>query len=360
MRSARITAVIWLFAAACFFILEDSLLAAVLLLCTAAVFLCCLLMAAASGRRCIVEIRASENINKGDVPSARVRIKNLSLLPVFRYAFSLSCENVLTGEQCAVPLSLSAGPKGETELTVSLEEGFCGYIRYRAREAGAWDPFCLFRFKRETDAEAGTYVMPQIREMPIDTEQLSAYNMESYLYSSAKKGNDPSETFGIREYAPGDSPKTIHWKLTGKAGDVMVRELGLPVENSVLLLLDKRMEKGESLEAEFKENAVELFLSLSHGLISQDMAHSVAWQDYRTGRFILRRITNTAELWAVCGILLAGPFGEDPVSTPVHYLENCGEQRFASCLYVTAGGSPDAERLEGYCATTIYRAQKDE
>ena len=159
---------------------------------------------------------------------------------------------------------------------------------------------------------------------------------------------------------PGDSPKTIHWKLTGKMGEVVVRELGLPVENSVLVLLDKRRAKGEVLLPEQMDQAVELFLSLSHCLIRQDMSHCLGWQDYRSGHFIIRRVTSAAQLWEICGLLLADPFQEDPVSTAVHYLESCGNLRFASCLYVTAGQDPQAERLEGYCATTVYRAQPGE
>lgn len=54
----------------------------------------------------------------------------------------------------------------------------------------------------------------------------------------ARPGTDPSETFSIREYLPGDPIRQIHWKLSQKNDTTMLRELGLPVAEETLLLLD--------------------------------------------------------------------------------------------------------------------------
>lgn len=360
MRSARILAALWLLLCAMFAILEGTLFSALLFTSSLAVGIGCVFLAAAGGRNCEIKIQTPENYSKGEPLFVEISLRNRSRFPIFRKTAVLLCENVLTGNQCRIPLAFIAGSRKEDRIRVELEEPCCGYIRCQIRQCRDWDPFSLFGFSREDKANAGTYILPRIRQIQLDPEQLSAYNMESYLYSSAQKGNDPSETFGIRSYMPGDSPKTIHWKLTGKMGEVVVRELGLPVENSVLVLLDKRRAKGEVLLPEQMDQAVELFLSLSHCLIRQDMSHCLGWQDYRSGHFIIRRVTSAAQLWETCGLLLADPFQEDPVSTAVHYLESCGNLRFASCLYVTAGQDPQAERLEGYCATTVYRAQPGE
>ncbi len=62
--------------------------------------------------------------------------------------------------------------------------------------------------------------------------------MDSDEYSMRKAGYDPSETFAIREYQPGDRIRQIHWKLTEKFDSLMVRDYGLPIQNTVLLLLE--------------------------------------------------------------------------------------------------------------------------
>lgn len=50
------------------------------------------------------------------------------------------------------------------------------------------------------------------------------FDMESFRYSGSRPGDDPGETYDIREYRSGDSIRQIHWKLSGKLDDIMIRE----------------------------------------------------------------------------------------------------------------------------------------
>ena len=357
MKSTRITAVLWCVMVLFFYITEDSLFAGLTLFTTAGVLALSGILTAAGGRKCSLTVLAPENIGKDEDLFVDIKLDNRSLLPVCRYSVLLRCANILTGEEIEVPAVLSAGARKTAKVRMRLEEEFCGYVTYGTKEARVSDPLHLFTARRKAAAQACTYIMPEIRELALDPEELNAYDMESYIYSAAQKGNDPSETFGIREYVQGDSPKTIHWKLTGKMGDVVVRELGLPVENSIMILMDKRLVKGETLAPKLRHRATELFLSLSNTLLGKEMSHSVGWQSYKTGQFIIRRVTCREELWAVCGLLLESPYMEDIASTAVRYLETEGDRRYANYLYVTAGRDPDEVRLEGYGAVTVYRAE---
>ena len=60
--------------------------------------------------------------------------------------------------------------------------------------------------------------------------------MESFRYSGARPGDDPGETFDIREYQEGDSIRQIHWKLTGKLDKMMIRQRSFPVDDTILIL----------------------------------------------------------------------------------------------------------------------------
>ena len=51
-------------------------------------------------------------------------------------------------------------------------------------------------------------------------------------------GNDFSEIYSLRGYEPGDDVKRIHWKLTEKTDEVLVREGSRPQEDEVLLYWD--------------------------------------------------------------------------------------------------------------------------
>lgn len=46
----------------------------------------------------------------------------------------------------------------------------------------------------------------------------------------------------IRDYAPGDSPRHIHWKSTAKTGSLMVRQYDQSVRSELMVVLDNNME----------------------------------------------------------------------------------------------------------------------
>lgn len=62
--------------------------------------------------------------------------------------------------------------------------------------------------------------------------------LDAEEYSMSKAGFDPSETFAVREYRAGDHIHQIHWKLSEKLDGLIVRDYGLPVQNTILLLLE--------------------------------------------------------------------------------------------------------------------------
>ena len=44
--------------------------------------------------------------------------------------------------------------------------------------------------------------------------------------------------FDIREYADGDKIQRIHWKLSSKTGDLMVKEGSLPLMKEIHIFID--------------------------------------------------------------------------------------------------------------------------
>ena len=55
----------------------------------------------------------------------------------------------------------------------------------------------------------------------------------------SKKGYDATEVFELREYQPGDSIRTIHWKLSEKFDTVLVREPSDTSSYDILVMFDK-------------------------------------------------------------------------------------------------------------------------
>ena len=292
----------------------------------------------------------------GQNPVISVKIKNRSLLPVLAGRAALSAVNLMTEEAADTAVSFSTGPHKTKEIQIRLTEFRCGCIKISAGAATVSDPLEIFEKNRTYRAQAEYYALPAVNDLEISKEELSKYDMESYKYSSVKKGEDLSETFSIREYAEGDGIKGIHWKLSGKMDRLMIRVPSLPVENSLIVILDKRYASEED-RAEKAEEAAKLFLSISDTLKNQGLRHCVGWYDYISCDFVSREIDNQDRLREASLELISTPFREDEVSGADRFLEADVEKQYASYIYVTDSekAERDIERLREYGEVKIYR-----
>ena len=184
----------------------------------------------------------------------------------------LIIENLHTGETAEFSLPLV---RSETPFTVQAL--CCGVVRARVKYLLARDLFGLAAWKRPVSGDAATVVLPALFQPEVMLTESAFAMLDSEEYSDVKPGFDPSETFGIREYRPGDSIKTIHWKLSQKSGDTMVRELSLPVEHEVLLRYENPAVH-ETAPAAIHGMTTAL-LSLSAALFEQGIIHDLGWRE---------------------------------------------------------------------------------
>ena len=61
---------------------------------------------------------------------------------------------------------------------------------------------------------------------------------EAEIYDDFHPGDDPSEIFGVREFRAGDKMQSIHWKLSAKSDDLLVRENSQPKACPLVFLLE--------------------------------------------------------------------------------------------------------------------------
>lgn len=82
-------------------------------------------------------------------------------------------------------------------------------------------------------------IMPKITPVMIEVGLASRYFQgEAEVYDDKTGGDDVSEVFQIRSFQPGDKIQNIHWKLSAKEDELIVRENSLPMGCPVVILLD--------------------------------------------------------------------------------------------------------------------------
>lgn len=130
------------------------------------------------------------------------------------------------------------------------EQGFptehCGGYRARVEKAKVCDYLGLFAFRARRTREQTILVRP--KPEPV-TDLVDPQRMELNHWVP-KAGGGYSENHEHRLYHPGDSLNQLHWKLSAKVGQLIVREPMEPVRGAVRLTLTLRGSR-EELDRKF-------------------------------------------------------------------------------------------------------------
>lgn len=174
------------------------------------------------------ELRLPERIGRGERLEGALLLKNASKWPVARMTCRVELTHSPTGQRAAADLSCGLGGGGRFRAALTISAAHSGRVEAKVAGARALDAFGLFSRAVPVEAETTVLVAPDLR--PVEGEPSGGALSDGQEYSTQRAGNDPSETFQIRAYVPGDPIRQIHWKLSQKTGQLLVRELGLPVE----------------------------------------------------------------------------------------------------------------------------------
>ena len=124
-----------------------------------------------------------------------------------------------------------------------VEADWCGEISIECAEVWICDIFKLFRRHGKKTDSVRTVIYPKELSVSIGTTGYFAGITQEEDMVQNRKGNDPSETFDIREYVPGDDVRSIHWKLSSKTDTLILREASDPMHYQVVLMPDFGLEQ---------------------------------------------------------------------------------------------------------------------
>ena len=166
------------------------------------------------------------------------------------------------------------------------------------------------------------------------------FDMESFRYSGARPGDDPGETFDVREYQEGDSIRQIHWKLTGKLDKMMIRQRSFPVDDTVLILAEPYLKEKAPAVA---QTLGEVFAAVLNSFMEQGISCQAGVFDQSTGHFYIEKIRTREDYENILYLFLRHTGEGEKPCTITEYLHTSGQQRFANYIYIT--GAPEEEDL---------------
>lgn len=271
-------------------------------------------------------------------------VTNRSIFPIGKAEARIEYYNVFSGETTGFDLYLPIQSRNSQRISFQLSSKFCGVIRIKTAYVNIFDPLKIFKFRIGKNISAEISVLPEGHEISGIVHYSDRINEESNIYSEHRPGDDPSEVFDLREYSPGDKLNRIHWKLSSKKDDFIVKDYSLPIDVPCSVFLDLRQYENDEFALPVFDTLMETLISLSQFLLDNERAHSVIYFNSSQNRFAERDITDETTLAAFTAELFASLDGMLCIEAPELYFAENTLSPLASFTFITS--SPDAPVMD--------------
>lgn len=214
----------------------------------------------------ITVYRTSRPAERGKPEILKIVLENPSVFPITACRLTVSYKSSFppdkfSTEKYSVVVPISQRTK--ESVTLSFTPEHCGYFDITLKSAGVSDMLGLVTLFKKVRFKDRVVVLPAVFPFEPDMGKSFAHSNDSDIFSSSRSGDDPSEIFQLREYRAGDSMNRIHWKLSGRGEEFIVKELSEPISSRILIICDAAACKNaESLDKVLDMTAtIALFLS---------------------------------------------------------------------------------------------------
>ena len=295
-----------------------------------------------------VELAISEGESREEKSIFTVTLTNRGILPVASVDLELMCANLRVGDSDICSISRSLMPRGKSEFPIEVKPSHAGRYELSVASAVVTDPLGIWKRPVKSAGKKYVTVLPEIFGVTIIPAGVSAMP-EADTQSQKTKGAVAGDMIGIREYVPGDPVRNIHWKLSEKTEKMLVKELGDPVTDQYLLLMDSAADIAQDPVA--LDAVASVFTSLIRAMREDDMIISAGWTDPQTGDAAVRRIITDEDASAAADEYLAVPASKPSAFRKIE--RNLIEDRYAHVIIVGSRIPANIEDITNGCQVTV-------
>lgn len=253
---------------------------------------------------------------------------NKGLCSVARVKVLLETEDLCNGAKKQSWMTVGQVPRGEQAFVRMLYFSDTGMYRIRLKKLRVYDVTGLFGIKFRVKSEGRVQVLPRLHEVfvKIGYGVMNFYG-EADVYDEHRPGQDNNEIFQIREYRPGDRLQDIHWKLSAKREELVVKEHALAKSCPVVLFLayySQNRKAGLEPFIPFLEAAA----SLSFSLVEAACPHYVVWYSEAEQDIVRMRVDDEKSLFCFIGSLMQESRWDNRLSPEERYKDKYKTEQY--------------------------------
>ncbi len=225
----------------------------------------------------------------------KICITNNSRIPMMRLKAKVIVEDTLSGLKRKCWVKLDEVVTGENEYIRNVILPMAGNYEVSIKKLRIYDFSGLLYINIGIRSTDRVQVMPQLYDVPVRlTMAIKNFYGEADVYDENTPGHDKSELFQIREYQKGDRLQSVHWKMTAKQDEIMVKEHSLPKSCPVIFFLDF------TPNSKLKDRVMcyfEMAISMSYSIMDAGCPHYIVWFDVSEGDIKRLRVDDEESLF---------------------------------------------------------------
>lgn len=314
MRGRRTTYLALLLSAVAFHLVYGQYLTHYMVIFLLIVPLISLVLSLPSALKSKAKLTGGEDVIRGRQTRVRLRLEPGSFLPPEEWIVTVESKNEFTGKVTSRN-RIHACRREELEREFSPDTSQIGAIRFRVIRAFVFDRLGLIPIPVGKGSAVSLTVLPDMEQPEPDPDLIGKSTR-----ALKPKPQGYSEEHEMRQYRSGDPMNLIHWKLSGKVGDYVVREPQEVVRKEIVLIIVP------PLLYEDHRSVLEQLCYLNDKLGKNDIPYRL---QYGQKTFFIRSEENYEE---TVKDILSKPMNEDRVPIPEtgkdeHLLYNIRPQR---------------------------------
>lgn len=241
--------------------------------------------------------------DRGRDTAVIIDVENKSFMPCMKIRYRIACRS--RRGKLAARQWYGGDPVagGRASFRLMLRVSAAGSYTVTLEKIRIYDWTGLFHRTLRAKRSAEFQVLPEVAQVGLRlSERLRNFYGDSDVYDDFRAGEDASEIFDVREFRPGDKIQSIHWKLSAKSEELIVREDSQPRACPVVLILDDGGLSGRNADA-----FVSVAATLSFSLMDQACPHFLSWYSGSRQDMVRARVDDEEGYYiAVCGYLGSG------------------------------------------------------
>ena len=174
---------------------------------------------------------AEHTIQRGEDAQLNIRVQYRGIIPIA----PLTMDIAPGPDRPAQSLRLEGRPGKPRTLRINFHAAHVGVTSPGVERVVISDLLGLFTVEKVPANQGGELI---VLPLPFDVGELTYAAGDSGAESMARAAEDITSPSDVRTYQPGDAMKKIHWKLSVRKQELMVRRFEAPVMPDALVLLD--------------------------------------------------------------------------------------------------------------------------